>query len=296
MYYTYFDFSLKLHKSNPNMLTRVALRGTSLQPIICAPRVARLEFSRSYGRGDNIDVMHIPLKSMGVLTDFYVPPRLTSCPISTWPRVILRSLGAYGLSTYFVARFKQDTKLKLQLPEWKELAIERYVKTNKIFASACSLSPAQRKAYIETQLDGIASSEVKLSLASRAKTFPVGSRLEWNLKDFESTPLVKIFQIIPDRDEVVAFLQLIIKVNTKQELVVHGESGEPQRTERLVTDHVVMTLNPYTNEMIFAGTVFPATPYQALRPSLDGTDMSALFKFQRECADIYRAPPVAKKL
>lgn len=271
-------------------------RNAALQPLLNAHKVSPITFARNYAKGqEDMDLIHLPLKSMGVLTDFYVPPKLTSCPISTWPKVFLRILGSYGLSTYFVGKFKQDTKLKLQLPEWKELAMERYVKTNKIFAAACSLSPAKRKAYLETQLDGIVTTEVKANLVSRANTFPIGSRLEWNLKEVEKTPLVKVFQIIPDRDEVVAFLQLVIKFDTKQEMIVHGESGEQQRTERLVTDHVVVTLNPFSKDLIFAGTLFAASPYRQLRPTLDGTDMPALFKFQKECADIYRAPPVYKK-
>lgn len=241
-------------------------------------------------RNDDIDLMHVPLKAMGVLTDFYVPPKLTSCPIRTWPKVMLRSLGAYGLSTYFVSKFKQDTRLKLRLFEWKELALERYTRTNKMFAAACSQSPAQRKAYIETQLDGIVSNEVKNSLAARAASFPLGARLEWNLKKIEKPPVIKVFQIIPDKDEVVALLQLIIKLETLQEMVVHGDNVDTKRTERLVTDYVAMTLNPYTDEMVFAGTLFAATPHQKLRPTLDGTEMAALFKFQRVCADIYRSP------
>ncbi|WPK23032.1 hypothetical protein PUMCH_000256 [Australozyma saopauloensis] len=278
------------------MFGRRALARINLQPALSLPQASRLAFARTYAKGsDEVDIINIPLKSMGVLTDFYVPPKLSTVPIKAWPRVILRSIGSFGLSTYFVGKFKNDTKLKLKLVDWKELALERYVKTNKIFAAACSQSPGQRRSYIQTQLDGIVSTEVKNSLAGRASSFPQGARLEWNLKKIEKEPLVKIFQIIPDKDEVVAFLQLIIKLETRQEMVVHGENVETKRTERLVTDYVVMTLNPYTDEMIFAGTIFAAGPYQKLRPQLDGSDMRALFKFQRICADIYRSPPAQEK-
>lgn len=279
------------------MFGRLALKPALLQPLECSSSFARLSVARKYSLGqDGVDIVHVPLKALGVLTDFYVPPRLSSCPISTWPKVFFRSLGAYGLSTYFVGKYKQDTKLKLRFSEWKDLAMERYLKTNKIFAAACSQSPSQRKAYIETQLDGIASTDVISSLATRAKSFPVSSRLEWRLKKLERTPQVKVFQIIPDRDEVVALLQLVIRFDTKQEMIVHKENGETQRTERVLTDHIVMTLNPYTKDMVLAGTLFPASPYRYLRPKLDGSDMPALLEFQRICADIYRASPAPNKL
>lgn len=278
------------------MFTRQALKLVRLQPLTPFSKAQCLSFARGYAKGgDDVDLVHIPLKSMGVLTDFYVPPKLSNCPVKSWPKVILRSIGSFGLSTYFVGKFKLDTRLKLRLFEWKELAMEKYVKTNKIFAAACSQATNQRRAYIQTQLDGIVSTEVKNNLAGRASSFPHGARLEWNLKKIEKAPLVKLFQIIPDKDEVVAFLQLVIKLETRQEMIVHGENIETKKTERLVTDYVVMTLNPFTDEMVFSGTLFAASPYQSLRPTLDGTDIAALFKFQRICADIYRSAPPQQK-
>lgn len=231
----------------------------------------------------------VPLKSIGVLADFYIPPKFLNSPVTSWHRLVLRRIGAFGLNTFSISKFKSDTKLKLRLNDWKELAVDKYVKTNKIFAAACSLPRAQRQSYLQSQLDGIAGIEVIKSLATRAVTFPVRSKLEWNLKNIESNPRLVSFTPIPDNNDVSTIVQFVVRVQTKQEMVISGDSQDPKKTERLVTDYIVLTLNPYTDEMAFVGTLFESDHVRGVKPELEMENVRALENFQKVCADIYRA-------
>lgn len=239
------------------------------------------------------DVSLVPLKAIGVLADFYIPPKLLNCPVSSWHKLILRRIGAFGLNTFSISKFKSDTKLKLRFNDWKELAVDKYVKTNKIFAAACSLPRAQRQSYLQSQLDSIAGIEVVKSLAARALTFPVRSKLEWNLKNIEGNPKLVSFTPIPDSNDVSTIVQFVVKVQTRQEMVISGDSQEPKKTERLVTDYIVLTLNPYTDEMAFVGTMFESDHIRGVKPELEMENVRALESYQKICADIYRAAPPA---
>lgn len=236
------------------------------------------------------DMSLVPIKSIGVLADFYIPPKYTSSPILSWHRLLLRRIGAFGLNTFSISKFKSDTKLKLRLNDWKELAVDKYVKTNKIFAAACSLPRAQRLSYLQSQLDGIAGIEVMKSLATRAATFPVRLKLEWNLKSIESNPRLVSFTPIPDNNDVSTIVQFVVRLQTKQEMIISGD-GEPKTTERSVTDYIVLTLNPYTDEMAFVGTLFESDHVRGVKPELEMENVRALENFQKVCADIYRSAP-----
>lgn len=239
------------------------------------------------------DVSLVPIKAIGVLADFYIPPRFRDSPVTSWHKLILRRIGAFGLNTFSISKFKSDTKLKLRINDWKELAVDKYVKTNKIFAAACSLPRAQRQSYLQSQLDGIAGIEVVKSLAARAATFPVRSKLEWNLKSIEGNPKLVSFTPIPDSNDVSAVVQFVVKVQTRQEMVITADGQAPSATERLVTDYIVLTMNPYTDEMAFVGTLFESDHIRGVKPELEMENVRALESYQKLCADIYRAAPPA---
>ncbi|KAM9904193.1 hypothetical protein OXX79_002904 [Metschnikowia pulcherrima] len=234
----------------------------------------------------------MPIKAIGVVSDYYVPPKFASAPVKSWLKLLFKRIGLFGLNTYSVSRFKNDTKLKLQFNDWKESAVDKYVKTNKIFAAACSLPINQRQSYVQTQLDGIAGTEVIKSLTARVRTFPIGSKLKWNLLSVEKNPKLVVFVPIPDGNDVTSLVQFVVQVTTKQEMIVSGDaSPEPSRTEKVVTDNIVATMNPYTNELVFVGTLFHSDHVRGLKPQMDMNDIKALEHHLRECADIYRAPP-----
>ncbi|GEQ72328.1 hypothetical protein JCM33374_g6015 [Metschnikowia sp. JCM 33374] len=234
----------------------------------------------------------MPIKAIGVVSDYYVPPRFLSSPVTSWPKLLFKRIGLFGLNTYSVSRFKNDTKLKLQFNDWKESAVDKYVKTNKIFAAACSLPISQRQSYVQTQLDGIAGTEVIKALTARVRTFPIGSKLKWNLLSVEKNPKLVVFVPIPDGNDVTTLVQFVVQVKTKQEMIVSGDaSPNPSRTEKIVTDNIVLTMNPYTDEVVFVGTIFDSDHIRGLKPQMDMNDVKALELHLKECADIYRAPP-----
>lgn len=276
-------------------LVLASLGRVSVQPLFWATqRSYSSAVAKKKKKVEMPDITMVPLKAVGVLADFYVPPKLTSAPFTSWHKLILRRIGAFGLNTFSVSKFKNDTKLKLRFNDWKEQAVDKYVKTNKIFAAACSLPRAQRQSYLQSQLDGIAGIEVMNSLTGRAGTFPAGSKLEWTLKKVESNPRLVSFTPIPDKNDVSAVLQIVIRVQTRQEMTITGGAAKPQNSERLVTDYIVVTLNPYTDEMAFVGTLFESDHVRGVKPELEMENRRALEAYQKTCADIYRAAPPAK--
>lgn len=263
-------------------------------------QVARPLVQRSYATAKKKkplqDISQVPVKAVGVLADYYVPPKITSCPVTSWHKLLLRRCGAFGLNTFSVSKFKTDTKMKLKFNDWKETAVEQYVKTNKIFAAACSLPKSQRQSYIQTQLNGIAGLEVTAALASRVASFPQGLKMEWTLVSVESNPKLVSFNAIPDANDVTSMVQFVVQVKTKQALTITGKAAtEPEKTEKVVTDYIVMTMNPITDEMAFVGTLFESDHLRPVKPELDMLNRKAMEAFVETCADIYRAPPVNKK-
>lgn len=267
-----------------------AVHGVSVRsalPIICVRTYADAPKKKKQKAPD---ITMVPIKAVGVLADFYVPPKFSNSPIMSWPKLLLRRIGAFGLNTFSVSKFKSDTKLKLRFNDWKELAVDKYVKTNKIFAAACSLPKAQRQSYLQSQLDGIAGIEVLKSLSARAATFPARSKLEWHLKKIEGNPKLVSFTPIPDSNDISSVIQFVVKVQTRQEMVISG-IAEPKLSERLVTDYIVLTLNPYTDEMVLVGTLFESDHVRGVKPELEMENVRALENYQKVCADIYRAAP-----
>lgn len=243
------------------------------------------------GYAQKNDITMLPLKQIGVLGDFYVPPRILSAPIKKWPRLLVRRIGLFGLNTYSAYRFRNDTKLKLQFNDWKEKLVENYVKTNKVFAEGCLLRKPERQAFISSQLNGVAGELVVRLLVQRALTFPPNTTCSWKLLKVENNPKIVTMMPIPDSDDVTVFSQIVTKVKTRQEMTLTPLNGEPTKTERSVTDYLVGTLNPYNNELVFVGTLFESDYERGLQPEEKMSNLTEMEVFQKRCADIYRAPP-----
>ena len=102
------------------------------------------------------------------------------------------------------------------------------------------------------------------------------------------------FTPIPDSNDISAVIQFVVKVQTRQEMVITGDAQS--KTERLVTDYIVLTLNPYTDELVLVGTLFESDHVRGVKPELEMENVRALENFQKVCADIYRAPPEPKEV
>lgn len=236
------------------------------------------------------NISQVSIKSIATIADFYIPPKLTTCPISWWPRLILRRLGVIGINTYSVAKFKGDTKLKFKFNVWKEQAMEKFVKTNKLFAAACSLPLQQRESYLKLQLENTTGALVAQKLIERAKSFPSHGKLQWELIKVEKNPKVVSFVGLPDNNNITTYIQMIIKVRTKQRVsLINGKNTNT--TERLVQDYLVCTLNPYQDELVVVGTVFESDYKRGVNPEISFNDTKTMLAYQQQCADIFRSKP-----
>lgn len=238
------------------------------------------------------DITQIPIKNIGVIADFYVPPKYLKSPITSWHKLFFRRMGLFAINTYSVVKYRRETGLKLQFNEWKESAVEQLVKTNKIFAASCSVPKVKREDYLRAQLDGVTGAEVTKSLIRRAGTFPQNSKLEWELLKIESNPKVISFNALPDANNIAALVQFVVLVKTRQKFTITTfNSEEPQVTESSVENYLAYTLDPFTNEMVLVGSLFESDHIRGVQPELNFTNSQVMASFQVSCADIFRAPP-----
>lgn len=249
--------------------------------------------TRSYAK--NPDITKMPLNVFGCLADYYVPPRFLGSPITSWPRLVLRRLTAFAYNTIGVVRYKKDTNLKLHFNDWKEHTIENYVKTNKVFAKACSARKDLRQKYIKEQLENVAGKHVIEALCSRALSIPSGTKLTWKLLKVVENPKVVSFNPLPNHDDITVFLQLVTKVKTKQEMTIETSEGQVQKTERLVTDYLVSTIDPFSEEQLLVGSIFESDHLRKVQPDFNPEDLDEATAFQNKAADLYREPPQALK-
>lgn len=236
------------------------------------------------------DISQVPVKSISTIADIYVPPKLFDCPIKSWPRLIMRRMGVFGVNTYSVFKFRNDTKLKLKFNDWKDEAMEKFVRTNKIFAAGCNLPISKRKDYLSVQLEGNVGTLVSQALTERALTFPNNGKLTWELVDVVTNPKVISFTVLPDNNNVTTYLQIVLKVSTKQK-VTFTDGKQKQETERVVSDNLVYSLNPFNDEIVLVGTLFESDHLRGIQPEISFQDTKVMQEFQKQAADIFRANP-----
>ncbi|CAN3363222.1 inner membrane mitoribosome receptor Mba1p, mitochondrial [Diutina catenulata] len=236
------------------------------------------------------DISMVPISSIGVMADFYVPPPLKKCPATSWHKLVGRRLIQFAVNTYSIAKYKRETKLKLEFNQWKETGMEQFVRVNKVFAAACNKRPQERDQYLTQQLDGAAGTEVINALKARAATFPAGTKISWDLVSVESNPKVISFNALPDHNNLTAFVQFIMQVTTKQKVTISNASGNTE-TETVAKDNLVYTLDPFAEEQRLVGTLFESDHLRKVQP--DGTliNPKTMLAFTKKCADIYRANP-----
>lgn len=236
------------------------------------------------------DISQIPIKSLAAIADFYIPPSFSSCPISSWHKLIFRRLGVFAVNTYSVVKFKNETKVKLKFNDWKDQAMEKFVRTNKIFAASCNLPASKRPEYLTTQLEDNAGTLVCKRLIQRSNSFPVNGKLSWDLISIEKNPKVISFTVLPDSNNVTAYVQFVMKVTTKQK-VSYTNGKDIQESERVVTDNLVYTLNPFSDEVVLVGSLFESDHLRNVQPELSYKDTRLMQQFQNQTADIFRSNP-----
>jgi protein MBA1 len=241
------------------------------------------------------DISQVPVQNIGVMADFYIPPQFKNCPISSWPKLAWRRLGLFVVNTYSIAKYKRETKLKLKFNDWKELAMEQFVRTNKVFSAACNKKFTERKDYITKQLKDTAGIEVIRNLVERSQTFPNGTKISWELVNIESNPKVISFNALPDSSNLTVYVQFVMKVTTKQKVtIVQNETAK--ETENIVTDNLVYTLDPFNDDQKLVGSLFESDHIRKVQPDASLINPKVMMAFTRVCGDLYRSNPKAKKV
>lgn len=230
----------------------------------------------------------IEIQHLGIATDVYIHPRWANMPsIFTHPLLRMRGFGRKIISlfqmTAMVAQFRLKSKLKPRFVEWKNLALENYVQVNKAFA--------------RNQLDNMRddmSIWVYESLKSRLKSIPEGTRLDWKLIKFNSTPKIVYLQPMMLPDSPMTHIQIIYKIESRQRLVkVSPGSKTPDVSERDVVDYVGYVFDAGRNpaQVVMSGSVFE-TPLTSPRPDVSKQDSEGqMVRSMKEKGDIFRPPP-----
>ncbi|CAN3373333.1 hypothetical protein DIURU_001292 [Diutina rugosa] len=237
------------------------------------------------------DLSMVPIGSIGVMADFYVAPKVFKAPISKWGRLLARRVIQFAVNTYSIAKYKRETKLKLEFNQWKETAMEQFVRTNKVFAAACNKRASERKSYIERQLNDCTGTEVINQLAVRAATFPAGTKISWDLVSVDTNPKVISFNALPDQNNLTAFIQFIVQVTTTQKVTITAANADPKETVRQVKDNLVFTLDPFAEEQRLVGSLFESDYDRKVQPDGSLITPKTMLAFTKKCADIYRPNP-----
>lgn len=236
------------------------------------------------------DISQVPVENIGVMADFYIPPRFTNSPIQSWPRLVWRRLGMFVVNTYSITKYKRETKLKLKFNDWKETGMEEFVRVNKVFAASCNKRFVERKEYISKQLRDVAGIEVIKSLTERAESFPNGSKIQWELVNIENNPKIVSFNALPDANNLTVYVQFIMKIKTKQKVTV-TQNNEDKINERIVEDYLVYTLDPFADDVKLVGKLFESDHIRKVQPDASTINAKVMLAFSKVSADLYRSNP-----
>ncbi|CAN6605557.1 inner membrane mitoribosome receptor Mba1p, mitochondrial [Trichomonascus vanleenenianus] len=231
----------------------------------------------------------IQLQHLGVTVDLYVHPDGSHLP--SWfnspllrCRGVLRRLGAFFQNTVMIGQFRLKSKITPRFEEWRNIAIQQYVDTNKAFVH-----------------NNLASVKNNLSiwcyeaLQNRRKSVPKDVKMDWKLVKFNARPKVMCIQPMMLPDMPLTHLMLVYKMNTKQRLVkIAPGQSEPQRVERDIIDYIAVVYDASKTpaDAVLAGSLFE-TPLNAPRPNPMAADTSEnlMLANMKEKGDIFRLPP-----
>lgn len=223
------------------------------------------------------DISQIPIKHLGVLAPYYIPPPVFKSPVLLWHKLVFRRMGQFLFNTYSVYKFKNETGRQVHFNQWKDDAIDIFVRTNRAF-SAQNLAPVQN-------VVGVAAFN---SLQDRLASVPKHTKLQWELLQIEENPKVVSFNALPDNNGVTAIIQFVMKLKTRQQVTVTTRGEQPLVTDRVSTDYLVYTLDPFLDELCLVGSLFECDHLRPIQPEMDVTNYKEMMEFQKKALDIFR--------
>jgi protein MBA1 len=196
--------------------------------------------------------------------DVYIHPSRKNLPsifMSPWLRIkgVGRRTIALFQNTAMVAQFRLKSKIKPRFVEWKNLALEQYVTVNKAFING----------HLDSIKDNL-SMWVYESLKARRQSIPAGTRMEWKLVKFNSTPKIMSIQPMMLPDTPLTHVQIIYRIESRQKLVrVIRGSDKVDTVERDVTDYIgyVFDAGKTPAKVIMSGSVFESKCDDDMNPS-----------------------------
>ncbi|KAG7814059.1 hypothetical protein KL921_000333 [Ogataea angusta] len=257
-------------------------------PSLARPSAARwlLNFARHASSAAGKSKKPIPrpgIDRIGVPFDPYVPMRMSRLPSPlTAPKVYLKSiwnrllLFAYNQVQVYYFKKSMGKKYKPNFLKWKNEAIETFVRVNKGFAE-------KKLASIRTNV----SEYVYNALEARTKRMPSTTTMGWELMKFNSVPKIISVHSFPHEDGVPLLLQIVYKFDTKQQLVVKKAGQDVQKNVRDLTEYLAFNVDPFTDRIVLAGSVFESPVSRGVAPKEAGGKEEIMAQMKAH-GDIYR--------
>ncbi|CDK27801.1 unnamed protein product [Kuraishia capsulata CBS 1993] len=262
----------------------IGISRTAMRPILSAFR------SPFWARYASSQVEPRPsINAVGVVTKYYIPPRFSRYPSffkhpKLFVQQFLKRAALVGLNTVHVAMITRTkkgaiTKARLRFGKWKTRSLEIYVMVNQAFA--------KRKVDV---LSKSVTRWVLDALRERQAKIPEGTLLDWKMVKFNKPPKIVNVQTLPNQDGSVLAVQITYKYMTKQKLTF-TKDGKSQSKESDMIEYMTFNVDPYTDEVVLAGSLFESewtTPVQPPNQIHEGSDM---LKSMAHYGDIYRPEP-----
>lgn len=224
------------------------------------------------------------INKVGVPHDPYIPVSYSKLPLSQ-PLKTLRALWSrvklFAFNWVQVYQFKSGMGkgYKPQFVKWKNTAITEFVKVNKAFA--------ERK--VES-VRGDVSEFVYFQLGKRQAALPK-ALIQWELVKFNSQPKLLSFNAFPHEDGSTLLCQIIYRFDTKQKWIIKKRGEEkPTESERDLVEYLAFNIDPYTDHVVLAGSVFEAPLDRKLESKVVSSQAKAL-EYMNTNGDIYRSEP-----
>ncbi|ODQ79753.1 hypothetical protein BABINDRAFT_7959 [Babjeviella inositovora NRRL Y-12698] len=202
-------------------------------------------------------------KKIGVGAKYYVPPSFSKYPsFFSSPVFFIKTYfkrwGNSGLNWFNFARAKRELG-HLDVVDFRHKAIDIYMRVHTAFASNNFAS-----------IDDKVATMVKDSLVARRKDM-AQVKLDWTLVKFNQPPKLVSFNPIPGPSGAIEMFQMVYKFDTNQRLIIGEPKKEIKRTEKDSVDYFVFTVDPFSDDVVLAGSLFESSPADKIMPEVDPT-------------------------
>ncbi|VEU20960.1 DEKNAAC101873 [Brettanomyces naardenensis] len=227
------------------------------------------------------------IAKVGIPFEPFIPPRWSRLPNPITSPILYAKcffkkiyMSCYNWVQVYQFKRNMGKGYKPNFLKWKNEAIEDYVKVNKAFS--------ERK--LEKARDLMAE-YVYFALGRRQKQLPKNTSLGWELVRFNSQPKLVTFHTFPHDDGSILLSQIVYKFDTKQKMIIKKRNS-PEFTEKVrdLVEYLAFNVDPYTDRVVIAGSVFESIPQRGLSQTAMPSQEETINCMVRN-GDIYRPEP-----